>query len=103
MHFLSLIFALLIALPSPAYSGGDYSNNESGAAVKIVEFEKMSVNQSPVFVGGCKTGAMFDKGSDEFLNLTGCCKVCKNSQACGNSCIPWYKTCHKGIGCACQG
>jgi hypothetical protein len=33
----------------------------------------------------------------------GCCKVCSNSQACGDSCISWDKMCHKGAGCACQG
>lgn len=32
-----------------------------------------------------------------------CCKVCTSSQACGNSCISWSKSCHKGPGCACQG
>jgi len=31
-----------------------------------------------------------------------CCKVCTNSQACGNSCISWSYTCHKPPGCACQ-
>ncbi len=30
-----------------------------------------------------------------------CCKVCSNSQPCGNSCIPYGRTCHKGVGCAC--
>ena len=34
---------------------------------------------------------------------TGCCKVCKRSQPCGDACIPWHKTCRKGIGCACHG
>ncbi len=33
----------------------------------------------------------------------GCCKVCRNSKACGNSCISWSKTCHQPPGCACQG
>lgn len=32
-----------------------------------------------------------------------CCKVCTTGQACGDSCISWDKTCHKGPGCACQG
>lgn len=31
-----------------------------------------------------------------------CCKVCKNSQACGNSCIANRYTCHKAPGCACN-
>lgn len=33
----------------------------------------------------------------------GCCKVCTDSKACGDSCIPWSATCRKGPGCACQG
>jgi len=31
-----------------------------------------------------------------------CCKICRNSQACGDSCINWSKICHVGAGCACQ-
>ncbi len=34
---------------------------------------------------------------------SGCCKVCTTGQACGDSCISWSYTCHKGPGCACQG
>jgi hypothetical protein len=30
-----------------------------------------------------------------------CCKKCKKSQPCGDSCISWSKTCHKPRGCAC--
>lgn len=30
-----------------------------------------------------------------------CCKVCRGSKPCGNSCISWGKTCRKGPGCAC--
>src|SRR5205085_2267050 len=30
-----------------------------------------------------------------------CCKVCKNSQPCGDSCISLAYTCHKDAGCAC--
>jgi hypothetical protein len=36
-------------------------------------------------------------------SYSGCCKICRNSKACGDSCISWGKTCHKGPGCACQG
>ncbi len=32
-----------------------------------------------------------------------CCKVCSAGKACGNSCIARWKTCHKGVGCACDG
>ncbi|HYX33661.1 MAG TPA: hypothetical protein VE954_11145 [Oligoflexus sp.] len=31
-----------------------------------------------------------------------CCKICRNSQACGDDCINWSKICHIGAGCACQ-
>jgi hypothetical protein len=31
-----------------------------------------------------------------------CCKVCTKGKACGNSCIARSKTCHKGVGCACD-
>jgi hypothetical protein len=33
----------------------------------------------------------------------GCCKICSNGKACGDSCIARWKTCHKGKGCACNG
>ncbi|MBN8542212.1 MAG: hypothetical protein J0L82_17605 [Deltaproteobacteria bacterium] len=32
-----------------------------------------------------------------------CCKVCTKGKACGDSCISRYKTCTKGVGCACDG
>ncbi|SEL27645.1 hypothetical protein SAMN04488032_1163 [Pacificibacter marinus] len=32
-----------------------------------------------------------------------CCKVCKKGKACGDSCISRSYTCHKGVGCACDG
>ena len=32
-----------------------------------------------------------------------CCKVCKNSKACGDSCIPVNNNCNVGSGCACNG
>jgi hypothetical protein len=31
-----------------------------------------------------------------------CCKYCSKGKACGNSCIAASKTCHKGVGCACD-
>lgn len=31
-----------------------------------------------------------------------CCKVCRQGQACGNSCISRDKTCQKPPGCACD-
>ncbi len=34
---------------------------------------------------------------------TGCCRVCRNGQACGDACIGWQQTCHRPPGCACQG
>jgi len=33
----------------------------------------------------------------------GCCKICKDGKACGDSCISRSDTCHKGQGCACDG
>jgi len=32
-----------------------------------------------------------------------CCKICTTGKACGDSCIARSKTCHKGVGCACDG
>lgn len=32
-----------------------------------------------------------------------CCKVCRNSIACGDSCIASNKQCHQPAGCACNG
>lgn len=30
-----------------------------------------------------------------------CCKECRNSTPCGNSCIPYGRQCHQPTGCAC--
>jgi hypothetical protein len=35
-------------------------------------------------------------------DYTDCCKVCDESKACGDSCIPINQTCHSGYGCACN-
>ena len=32
-----------------------------------------------------------------------CCKVCKDSKPCGDSCIARNQTCNVGPGCACSG
>jgi hypothetical protein len=32
-----------------------------------------------------------------------CCKHCKDSQPCGDTCIPNNQTCHTNSGCACAG
>ncbi len=34
---------------------------------------------------------------------SGCCKVCRDGKACGDSCIAKDKTCNVGPGCACNG
>lgn len=31
-----------------------------------------------------------------------CCRMCSRGKACGNSCIAAWKTCHRGVGCACD-
>jgi hypothetical protein len=31
-----------------------------------------------------------------------CCRYCSKGKACGNSCIAASKTCHQGLGCACD-
>lgn len=36
-------------------------------------------------------------------STAGCCRICTKGMACGDSCISIYKTCHKGVGCACNG
>jgi hypothetical protein len=33
----------------------------------------------------------------------GCCKICRQGKACGNTCISRDKACHVGPGCACDG
>jgi hypothetical protein len=35
--------------------------------------------------------------------LSTCCKTCKDSKPCGDSCIPRNQTCNVGPGCACSG
>lgn len=43
-------------------------------------------------------------GCDECASITGaCCKTCRDSKACGDSCIARNQTCHERSGCACNG
>ena len=39
----------------------------------------------------------------EEVSTTACCKVCKTSKACGDSCISKSYNCSKPKGCACDG
>jgi len=50
-----------------------------------------------VALAGCQDCSGVGPGS------TGCCKVCKSSQACGDSCISTSQTRKVGGGCACNG
>ena len=64
------------------------------------------VNAGMTSYSSPRTSSLALEDSSDFSQWLGygsCCKICRKSQACGNSCIPWYKTCHKGPGCACQG
>jgi hypothetical protein len=48
-----------------------------------------------------KRGRRANSGGTSSTPKSSCCKVCSNSQPCGNSCIPFGRTCRKGTGCAC--
>ncbi len=41
------------------------------------------------------------KSAESCIPRSECCKVCRNGQACGSSCISPSYTCRKGRGCAC--
>lgn len=41
--------------------------------------------------------------NDDYDTPSGCCKICSKGKACGDSCISRDYTCHKGVGCACDG
>jgi hypothetical protein len=57
-----------------------------------------------LFIGVLLAFAFFLLGNDCDWSGPGptCCKVCKDSCACGDSCIPCNQTCHVGPGCACN-
>lgn len=40
---------------------------------------------------------------DDDAGGTSCCKVCRSSQPCGDSCISWSQSCEAEPGCACAG
>ncbi|CAE8701946.1 unnamed protein product [Polarella glacialis] len=51
----------------------------------------------------CFLGASTSAGAKESgLFTLGCCKICKQGTACGNSCISRGKTCRAPTGCACD-
>lgn len=76
------------------------------AGFSAVSSSSPLVNEELIFHSSPRTSSIAIEDSSDFSQWLGygsCCKICRKSQACGNSCIPWYKTCHKGPGCACQG
>ena len=55
-----------------------------------------------LFAMGMATVAGSQMGCEE-CNLPGtCCKKCKDSKPCGDSCIARNQTCHTIGGCACS-
>lgn len=40
--------------------------------------------------------------ADSSLQQGYCCKICRQGKACGDTCIATWKTCHVGVGCACD-
>lgn len=50
--------------------------------------------------GSTSSGSNSSGGSSSGGSSSTCCKQC-SAQACGDSCISWSYTCHKGPGCAC--
>jgi hypothetical protein len=61
------------------------------------------VHQSELCADGGVPGAPQVAGSEDILPPGSCCKICRASKACGDSCISRAKVCTKGAGCACQG
>ncbi len=61
------------------------------------------VHQSELCAAGGVPGAPQVEGSADVPPPNTCCKVCRASKACGDSCISRSKVCTKSAGCACRG
>lgn len=49
-------------------------------------------------------GCLHDTAVDAYdASDTACCKICRSSQPCGDSCISWNQQCDREPGCACGG
>jgi hypothetical protein len=48
-------------------------------------------------------GVASQAGCEDCNLPANCCKVCKDSKPCGDSCIARSQTCNVGGGCACSG
>lgn len=66
-----------------------------------MSFSKMIVRLLPILflLGTVPSFACSDVTSP----TGGCCKVCHDGKACGDTCIAKGDTCTKGTGCACNG
>jgi hypothetical protein len=56
-----------------------------------------------IFTSGCEVdpGCVDQTGKPAYCE-SDCCKVCTNSQPCGDSCISTTQACNVGPGCACS-
>ncbi len=63
--------------------------------IRLRRFGILVVLVIPLVLGGGST-ARSDSASP-----SGCCKVCTEGKACGDTCIARDKTCEVGPGCAC--
>jgi uncharacterized membrane protein YgcG len=73
----TIFISVLPTVAPTSYSGGSLGNGSSG------------------------NGSSGSGSSGSGSSSGGCCKVCSNSQPCGDACISLKYTCHKPRGCAC--
>lgn len=77
-----------------------------GGAAFTLEDRATMVHQVALCATGGIPAAPQVEGDVDLLPIEkepDCCKLCRTSQACGDSCIAFTKTCTKEPGCACQG
>jgi hypothetical protein len=93
------LFACLLALPAVAGDAAhgyvcDPAAKSVTALTPVVAADTLLADALPV------SKLSLDGGAPVYAQT--CCKTCRKGKACGNSCIARWKTCHKGVGCACD-
>jgi hypothetical protein len=103
-----ILFTMLALFAFDAYAGEQLGSDCGTKQTAQLPLDRSGDLGQQASIGPAATGMSQVIFQNASLNRiagetnASCCKICRNSQACGDDCINWSKICHIGAGCACQ-
>ena len=97
-----LLLGVLLAFADSAAASDRDPPSQCQTVKDTAEAEASISGLSPFALQSAITGGLLLQNRFAGDGNTACCKVCRNSQACGDNCISWSKVCTATRGCSCQ-